>query len=277
MECLFSFVVLLFLLVALVRSQSDGESRAVRRRSYQLLAARFQGVYDPGGLFRKPAIRFRYGETIAVLSESRATSGERSMQVQFWCPHSVPRIEIRTRENTPQPPALSRVAEFPSQDAEFNGRFVIFGENRHAVQQFLSDGVRWQLKRLADLSGGRLELLVAYGRMYVRKPQLIRKYVDLERFVGLCLALHDQAALTQAAGIEFIEPREAQTLDDALCKICGGKIESDLVYCRRCKTPHHGECWQYAGVCSVYGCRERQCLRPRTGAPLPASPSPPVD
>ena len=38
------------------------------------------------------------------------------------------------------------------------------------------------------------------------------------------------------------------------CQICGEELGDQLVWCARCKTPHHADCWRYTGVCSTYGC-----------------------
>ncbi len=39
------------------------------------------------------------------------------------------------------------------------------------------------------------------------------------------------------------------------CQICGDDIkEDDCVYCSCCHTPHHNDCWQYVGHCSVFAC-----------------------
>jgi hypothetical protein len=39
------------------------------------------------------------------------------------------------------------------------------------------------------------------------------------------------------------------------CKVCGEPIDDGpIVDCAVCGTPHHRECWEYAGVCSIYGC-----------------------
>jgi len=40
------------------------------------------------------------------------------------------------------------------------------------------------------------------------------------------------------------------------CQVCGEKMETRVVFCARCRTPHHEECWSYVGQCSTYGCRE---------------------
>jgi len=40
------------------------------------------------------------------------------------------------------------------------------------------------------------------------------------------------------------------------CQVCLEKMDSRVVYCASCRTPHHEECWSYMGMCSTYGCRE---------------------
>ena len=42
---------------------------------------------------------------------------------------------------------------------------------------------------------------------------------------------------------------------EAKCQICGSAIgEGEQVSCARCDTPHHLECWEWSGGCSIYGC-----------------------
>jgi len=40
------------------------------------------------------------------------------------------------------------------------------------------------------------------------------------------------------------------------CPVCHEKMDSRVIYCSRCRTPSHEECWSYLGMCSTYGCRE---------------------
>lgn len=39
-----------------------------------------------------------------------------------------------------------------------------------------------------------------------------------------------------------------------LCQVCGAGMTSDLVQCRKCRTPHHRSCWSYLGKCSTFAC-----------------------
>lgn len=54
-------------------------------------------------------------------------------------------------------------------------------------------------------------------------------------------------------------PENAEMKVDAAggeCPVCLEKMESRVVYCAKCRTPAHEECWSYIGNCSTYGCRE---------------------
>ncbi len=46
-----------------------------------------------------------------------------------------------------------------------------------------------------------------------------------------------------------------------VCQVCSEKMETRVVYCGKCRTPHHEECWSYVGQCSTYGCREIRFTR----------------
>lgn len=41
------------------------------------------------------------------------------------------------------------------------------------------------------------------------------------------------------------------------CLVCRDALETDLITCPKCATPHHAQCWDYNRGCSTYGCRGR--------------------
>jgi len=49
-----------------------------------------------------------------------------------------------------------------------------------------------------------------------------------------------------------------QTLSGGECPVCGTRMEDLAVRCEACRTPHHQECWEYAGKCSTFGCAGRR-------------------
>ena len=175
------------------------------------------------------------------------------------------RAEIAGHRNVAHLTAFSALQVIESGDPEFDRRFAICGPDEEAVRRFLSDGVRWQIIRLLELSGGGpLYISIHGGHICIQKPRPIRTFAALKIFIERSLELYDQAMITQAVGIEFIESGEAAALEHVICKVCGEEIVGhEMVYCQRCKTPHHGDCWQYAGSCSVYGCLEKSYRRPQ--------------
>ena len=271
MECLLTFLVLLAMLTVAIRLSSGSDSRSARRRNYQHLAKEFAGVYMPGGLLTTPKVRFRYGTTTAVLTETKspAAHGNRCTQMQIRWPDFHLRAEIRPAGQALEATSLRGMKAVTSGDDDFDRQFLIRGDDEQEVRQLLTDGVRWQIQRLRDLiDDDGLYILITHGRIYIQKPRLVRRYANLKHLVQRSFELYDQAMITQAVGIEFVDSDEAQSLDGVICKVCGESIESDLVFCQRCKTPHHGECWHYAGACSVYGCQERTYLRPQAATQI---------
>lgn len=76
------------------------------------------------------------------------------------------------------------------------------------------------------------------------------------------LAGRDGPTLEWIAGIlrRGAPKRDVQVLSTAtsqgICQVCATGVTERAVWCRRCRTPHHMECWIYTGMCSTYGCRE---------------------
>jgi hypothetical protein len=51
--------------------------------------------------------------------------------------------------------------------------------------------------------------------------------------------------------------------EKGICQVCAGEMTENVVYCAKCGTPHHEDCWTYAGQCSTFGCAERVFRRNR--------------
>ena len=140
------------------------------------------------------------------------------------------------------------------------------------VRNLLREGVRWQIDRLAQLpASNTIYVLIQHGQITVRKPKVLTRFEDLRMFAERALELYDQLMLTRVSGIEFLAEDEAQPLGEVICPVCGEPVLRDMVFCRRCKTPHHADCWQFINGCSVYGCGEKACQTPQS-AQRPAQP-----
>jgi hypothetical protein len=155
----------------------------------------------------------------------------------------------------------------PCGDARFQRTITVRADHRTGAATLFSDGVCWQIYRLYQLVDNGLSIRLCRGILLIQKPFLLRDYDALEQFTSVSLELYDQLMLTRAEGIDFIDDAGTLAVDQSTCMVCGDAIVNDLVFCQRCKTPHHGECWHYTGGCAIFGCREKRYLRPQIGVP----------
>ncbi|MBI3854305.1 MAG: hypothetical protein HY293_01295, partial [Planctomycetes bacterium] len=42
--------------------------------------------------------------------------------------------------------------------------------------------------------------------------------------------------------------------------ICVALLETEVVLCIRCRTPHHQDCWEYARECAMFACGGRRWI-----------------
>ena len=76
---------------------------------------------------------------------------------------------------------------------------------------------------------------------------------------GLCLGV----AQRSSEGIAIVAAGAASPEDAGppICKVCGEAIvDGPGVFCGTCKTPHHRDCWEFVGACSIYGCNGKRSV-----------------
>ncbi len=272
MECFVALVILGFVAV-LASGIGLGLGPRGSRGAFQSLTQRFGGSYQ-GGHFLRPSVRFRYGSTWVTVSPGPKRGQTQTTRAQLQWPDETTYLHVITKSDTP--PAPSDVTRrITVGDEQFDSQFHITGRSDKAAQRLLSDGVRWQINALCQFADPHaITIVIRNGKMTIEKPGALRRSDDLAEFTQLCLELFDQAMLTRSVGIEFLgKSDEAQPIEDPICQVCGEKIVDDMVFCRRCRTPHHLDCWQYTGCCSTYGCREKRYAVPAVGHPIDPSDS----
>jgi hypothetical protein len=273
-ECLLSFLFLLVAFLFVTGSAARAHSmRARRRRLYQQLARRFAGVYLPGGIWRRARVRLRYGETVATLCEAkgRGPFRDRCTQISIVWPDQQFSCEVLPSNASEGAARIRHVQDFATGNDSFDRRFRVRVRDERAAPGFFREGVLWQIERLASLSALRpVYILVRGGNILIQTPCRGCRPEELQAFVDRAFEFYDQVMLTRAEGIEFVADDEAQPLAHVTCQVCGEAIARDMVFCRRCKTPHHADCWHFIGTCSVYGCGERAYQTPQA-AQVPSS------
>ena len=271
----FSIPALVFIVVMLILGICAAlyGSKLIQARAdtYARLAAHFRGTVKRGDLMTTPSVRFDY-HGAGVLVDIHASGSEDTTyytQVRIDWPDRTLRCEVYP------PTVFSRIGKFLGyEDIEigspaFDADYHISGGHPQLIRQLLSPGVQQVIDRIRRYAkNDDVYVLFSGGKLLVKKLGLIDEYDSLLTYVLLSLALYDQALLTRAAGIEFVEEQSAReswrrirpehVAAAPICQICGDALTSNVVYCRQCKTPHHADCWKYYGACSTYGCREKE-------------------
>ena len=132
------------------------------------------------------------------------------------------------------------------------------------ARDFLTAPVRWAVANLLKLGppGGML-VSINPERMLVQVDRNLGASVDsLALGVHEALTIHDglqsgvAARLGEGVAIVAAGPASAEDSGPPTCKVCGDPIsESPKVFCSTCRTPHHRDCWEFIGACSVFGCK----------------------
>lgn len=263
-------VVLILYLVIRLASTAGAWVSGNRFRAYRQLAARYQGKYESRGLSDPPTVSFSYnGSNIRV---------GLAPQIAGQPPNPRTRVVARFRRGIPFRLELAPVSRpVPAQspkgtrpvrigDQEFDRGFVIQANDPEMAGEFLSPSVRWSignLQRLAPPSGMLISinperLLVQVDRNLGLHPDSLHQAVREALVILDGLQQGVAARLSQGVSIVAVGTAETAESGPPICKVCGEPIAAPVVLCASCRTPHHRDCWEFVGSCSIYGCSGKQ-------------------
>jgi hypothetical protein len=247
------------------------------RVALQQLGVRYRGRTDGLGRLAYPLLEFQHRSTkvrVRRYEADLACPGP-GTEVRIEWPDPEFRCEVLFQPVLARRPLRDPLPTLTIEAAPFPADYSVRGSDARQAAQVLNDNVRWQIEMLRRAHPRRsLSVSFERGHLSVRQSQVWDQFPDLLRFVQLSLELYDHALAAQSHGIHIVEDTAVHPLEEVRCRVCGEAIGSDLVFCRRCKTPHHRDCWQYNGLCSVFGCGETQCDTPRIALPTFTNPRP---
>ena len=150
-------------------------------------------------------------------------------------------------------------------DAGFDRGFLIRANDPEMARDFLTAPVRWGIENLARLgpAGGMLvsinpeRMLVQVDRNLGHSAPALAAVVheSLQVYEGLragVTARLGEGVAIVAAGVPSVEDGGGLPI----CKVCGDPIaDVPWVVCGTCLTPHHRDCWEFIGACSIFGCQ----------------------
>ncbi len=274
MELLVVVVLILGIYLAIRLAASASSWVAGNRfRAYRLLAARYHGRYENRGFSDPPTVSFPYnGSNVRVGMAPNVPGqvlGPRSRVVARFRTGLPFRLELApaTRPAAPQPPKGTRPVR--TGDAEFDRNYTVQANDVEMARAFLSPAVRQavvELRRLAPPSGMLVSvnperLLTQIDRNLALQPESLLIAVQWAMVVHDGLQAGVASRIGQGIAIVASGPASADENGPPLCKVCGELIIDDpAVLCGVCRTPHHRDCWEFVGSCSIYGCNGRHCV-----------------
>ena len=172
------------------------------------------------------------------------------------------------RPAPPQAPKGTRVVKLG--DPEFDRGFIVQANDLEMARDFLGPAVRGSITNLhqAVHPGGML-VSINPERMLVQIDRnLGSKTESLAWAVQETLMLHDAliegVSRRMIQGIAIVDEPDSWAEDTGppICKVCGEPIsDGAVIVCAACNTPHHRDCWEYVGACSIYGCNGKVGVR----------------
>lgn len=265
-----SLVVLMFYLLVRSGAKVLNWLTGNRFRAYKQLAAKYRGRYENRGMSEPPTVSFtHHGSTVRVglapQFPGQPTFPRTRVVARFA--RGLPfRLELApvARASPSQPPKGTRPVRVG--DSEFDRTFVVQANDPEMARDFLTAPVRWALANLLRLGppGGML-VSINPERMLVQVDRNLGAGGDgLAAAVQEALTIHDGlqsgVASRLGEGVSIVEAGPASPADAGppVCKVCGDAITSQgspKVLCLTCRTPHHRDCWDFIGSCSVFGCK----------------------
>jgi hypothetical protein len=258
------------ILYAIIRGgvKSVGWITGSRFRAYRQLATRYRGRYENRGLSDPPTVSFSHNGSTVRVGLAPQIPGQpmfprTRVVVRFG--QGLPfRLELApyARPSPAQPPKGTRPVRVG--DAEFDRGFLVQANDPEMARDFLTAPVRWAVGNLQRLGppGGML-VSINPERMLVQVDRNLGALpASLSAGVAEALTIHDglqsgvASRLGEGVAIVAAGPASAEDAGPMMCKVCGDPIgDAPRVHCATCRTPHHRDCWEFVGGCSIFGCK----------------------
>jgi Prokaryotic RING finger family 1 len=263
-----ALVVLFFYVCIRALSTFSGWMTGRRYRAYRNLAAFYRGRYESRGLSDPPTVSFlHHGSTVRVgLAPTIAGQPGQLPRTRVVARFSkgIPfRLELAPvcRPAPPQPPRGTRPVRL--RDPSFDRVYTVQANDEEMARDFLAEVVLDSVENLQRMvhPGGMLvsinpeRLLVQVDRNLGQSSEALAQAVR-EALVILD-GLLEGVNRRMNQGIAIMDRGDTwdEDVGPPICKVCLEPITTGaVIVCASCNTPHHRDCWEYVGACSIYGC-----------------------
>ena len=243
----------------------SSRQKKLLNEAFARVARAHNGRFFPAGVFAQPTLSFSH-EGIPVRLNTFSTGGKHPKhytQLQIAWPDRDTRMEVFRHGFFSSIGQFLGIQDINLGSPDFDSEFVIRGNNEKRIVDLLSGTAQSRISELCRFLGNNdVYVSLSRGSLLIKKREIIRHPLTLERFVSMGLGLYEELRGSSSQGVDFVESSESES-EPAICQICGEAVMSDVVRCVSCKTLHHGECWDYIGACSTYGCGQRKSRKMR--------------
>jgi hypothetical protein len=274
--CFFVGAVLAVIVAAVALSGSRGKHL---NDAFARFARQFRGTFRPSQYWGDtPAVSFEHNGSPALLDIVKGVGPRRQTftQLTFAFRRSVPvEMEIGPEAVERRRGRFAELMMVPSvlfggaDEPLFRRCGVLASDSRSAVE-LLSRPLREDLVRFAESVGEPLRVYLTRDYLLVRMLGVCRDFGRMHSMAHVAFHVHDRLLLVvNQAGegevnilaTDITGAAPAVIAGEVKCGVCNDAVTEDRVLCRRCRAPHHRDCWDYNRGCSVYACRETAYVR----------------
>lgn len=242
-------------LVAYVVSRSQQANRLTALRT---VAAAWQGRAIDGGWFDHSHAELKIAGATARLQYAK--KGKRTVtEFTMHFPDPRLRLEIFPQTIVEQMKKFLGMQDIEVGSPRFDELFIVQGNDPGLIREYLSPETQAALQAVARCTWAfDMHLTIGGGTLRVTKGSDIYKLQSLLQLVQACETLFIALVAARSLGIEILPNAAPPRVSDTHCQVCGEGLHGTIVYCASCETPHHLDCWQYIGSCSVYACGQKR-------------------
>ena len=236
--------------------------------SWQKIAETRDGQMHDRAPFESPKVSyiFRTSRVLLSIYESGDQPPQFYTQLTYTIAPGWPhRVELFPQRFSEGDTRYLNVEDLQIGDAEFDKRYVLKANDPEFLGKYFDDATKKAVEELRGLlANDKILVSINSSRLLVRKQGIVAGPAELSRFCELSDALYDRILYfwQKAAGIEILEDGPEDPARCPVCQVCGVEIQPDVrVFCRRCKTPHHNDCWSFNDGCATYACGAKQFVK----------------
>lgn len=132
--------------------------------------------------------------------------------------------------------------------------FRVAARDPDDARRMLDEGLGRLLWGLQERFRAPVRIQLAPTRLTIEVERFLHtpEAIELADFLDWLLPLLSAECRIEVLSVRF-DPRAG------VCPVCGTALTSPVT-CGSCKTPHHRECWNYAGRCAIFACGGRQVV-----------------